>query len=162
MRKNTPYQKELVLEIEMLEEREVMSLKPEPIGPVPSENARLAKIVFSASCTFMKMRDELRTLYQVLIGPRDSKNGTAGLSFKIHPNVNPPLSLVDAQAVSSSLCTDCPFNPTNQHAQSPFIARCDTFNGQDLVTKVTIRTKAARNEIIKNASCQPSLVRRLI
>src|SRR5260370_34983171 len=82
MRKNTPYQKELVLEIEMLEEREVMSLKPEQIGPVPSENARLAKIVFSASCTFMKMRDELRTLYQVLIGPRDSKKIDLSLFFR--------------------------------------------------------------------------------
>ncbi len=41
-----------------------MSLKPEPIGPVPAETARLAKMVFPESCPFMQMRDELGTLYQ--------------------------------------------------------------------------------------------------
>lgn len=41
-----------------------MSLKPEPIGPVPEETARLAKAVFPEGSTFMKMRDELGTLYQ--------------------------------------------------------------------------------------------------
>lgn len=41
-----------------------MSLKPEPIGPVPQETARLAKIVFPEGCTFIKMRDEIGTLFQ--------------------------------------------------------------------------------------------------
>lgn len=41
-----------------------MSLKPEPIGPVPEETARLAKAVFPEGSTFIKMRDELGTLYQ--------------------------------------------------------------------------------------------------
>ena len=41
-----------------------MSLKPIPIGPVPQETARLAKAVFPEGSTFMKMRDELGTLYQ--------------------------------------------------------------------------------------------------
>src|SRR5260221_11233287 len=41
-----------------------MSLKPEPIGPVPEETARLAKAVFPVGSSFMKMRDELGTLYQ--------------------------------------------------------------------------------------------------
>ena len=41
-----------------------MSLKPEPIGPVPEETARLAKAVFPEGCTFIKMRDELGTLFQ--------------------------------------------------------------------------------------------------
>ena len=41
-----------------------MSLKPEPIGPIPQETARLAKAVFPEGSTFMKMRDELGTLYQ--------------------------------------------------------------------------------------------------
>src|SRR5713226_9710557 len=48
----------------MPEEKEVMSLKPEPIGPVPPETARLAKLVFPAGCPWMKMRDEFGTLYQ--------------------------------------------------------------------------------------------------
>src|SRR2546421_8385797 len=41
-----------------------MSLKPESIGPVPEETARLAKAVFPEGCTFIKMRDELGTLFQ--------------------------------------------------------------------------------------------------
>jgi transposase len=41
-----------------------MSLKPEPIGPIPQETARLAKAVFPEGTTFIKMRDELGTLYQ--------------------------------------------------------------------------------------------------
>src|SRR5438477_8745002 len=45
-------------------EEEGMSLKPIPIGPVPQETARLAKAVFPEGSTFMKMRDELGTLYQ--------------------------------------------------------------------------------------------------
>src|SRR6266536_1837162 len=45
-------------------EKIVMSLKPEPIGPIPQETARLAKAVFPEDSTFMKMRDELGTLYQ--------------------------------------------------------------------------------------------------
>jgi len=52
------------VEAEMPEEKEVMSLKPEPIGPVPPETARLAKLVFPAGCPWMKMRDEFGTLYQ--------------------------------------------------------------------------------------------------
>ncbi len=45
-------------------EKEVMSLKPEPIGPIPQETARLATAVFPEGSTFMKMREELGTLYQ--------------------------------------------------------------------------------------------------
>ena len=41
-----------------------MSLKPLPIGPIPQETARLAKAVFPEGSTFIKMRDELGTLYQ--------------------------------------------------------------------------------------------------
>src|SRR5947209_19212317 len=41
-----------------------MSLKPESIGPIPEETARLAKAVFPEGCTFIKMRDELGTLFQ--------------------------------------------------------------------------------------------------
>ena len=41
-----------------------MSLKAEPIGPVPQETARLAKVVFPEGSTFIKMRDELGTLFQ--------------------------------------------------------------------------------------------------
>ena len=41
-----------------------MSLKAEPIGPIPQETARLAKVVFPEGSTFIKMRDELGTLFQ--------------------------------------------------------------------------------------------------
>jgi hypothetical protein len=43
-------------------EEKRMSLKPEPIGPVPEETARLAKAVFPEGSTFIKRRDELGTL----------------------------------------------------------------------------------------------------
>jgi len=41
-----------------------MSLKPEPMSPIPQETVRLAKAVFPEGSTFMKMRDELGTLFQ--------------------------------------------------------------------------------------------------
>lgn len=41
-----------------------MSLKPEPIGPIPSETAHVAKAAYPKGNIFMKMRDELGMLYQ--------------------------------------------------------------------------------------------------
>ncbi len=41
-----------------------MSLKPEPIQPVPEETARVAKAAFPKGSLFMRMRDELGVLYQ--------------------------------------------------------------------------------------------------
>ncbi len=35
-----------------------MSLKPEPIGPVPQETARIAKAAFPKGSLFLRMRDE--------------------------------------------------------------------------------------------------------
>src|SRR3989440_7602187 len=58
-------------------EKEEMSLKPIPIGPVPQETASLAKAVFPEGSTFIKMRDELGTLYQdemfVALFPKDGQ-----------------------------------------------------------------------------------------
>jgi Transposase domain (DUF772) len=45
-------------------EKNVMSLKAAPIGPIPQETARLAKAVFPEGSTCMKMRDEFGTLFQ--------------------------------------------------------------------------------------------------
>ncbi len=41
-----------------------MSLKPEPIGPVPQETVRVAKAAFPKGSLFMRMRDELGVLSQ--------------------------------------------------------------------------------------------------
>ena len=41
-----------------------MSLKPEPICPVPQETAGVAKAAFPNGSTFIKMRDELGVLFQ--------------------------------------------------------------------------------------------------
>src|SRR5437868_5914598 len=41
-----------------------MSLKPEPMCPVPQETARVAKAAFPKGSTFIKMRDELGVLFQ--------------------------------------------------------------------------------------------------
>jgi len=41
-----------------------MSLKPEPIGPVPEETARIARAAFPKGNLYLRLRDELGTLYQ--------------------------------------------------------------------------------------------------
>src|ERR1700730_10060064 len=41
-----------------------MSLKPEPIGHIPPETARVARAAFPKGSIFMKMRDELGVLYR--------------------------------------------------------------------------------------------------
>jgi len=41
-----------------------MSLKPEPIGPVPEETARIAHAAFPKGNLYLRLRDELGTLYQ--------------------------------------------------------------------------------------------------
>jgi len=41
-----------------------MSLKPEPIGSVPEETARIAHAAFPKGNRYMLLRDELGTLYQ--------------------------------------------------------------------------------------------------
>lgn len=46
-----------------LKEESVMSLKPEPIPPVPPATERVAKAAFPKGSTFIRMRDELGTLY---------------------------------------------------------------------------------------------------
>src|SRR5947209_919213 len=44
--------------------REPMSLKPQEIGPLPEETARVARAAFPKGNVFMRMRDELGTIYQ--------------------------------------------------------------------------------------------------
>jgi transposase len=41
-----------------------MSLKPEPVGPVPEETARIARAAFPKGNLYLRLRDELGTLYQ--------------------------------------------------------------------------------------------------
>ena len=41
-----------------------MSLRPEPIGPVPEETTRVAHAVFRRGNVYLKLRDELGTLYE--------------------------------------------------------------------------------------------------
>ncbi len=41
-----------------------MSLKPEPIGPVPEETARIARAAFPKGKLYLRLKDELGTLYQ--------------------------------------------------------------------------------------------------
>ncbi len=41
-----------------------MSLKPEPIPPIPEETERVAKAVFPKGNIYMRMRDEIGTFYQ--------------------------------------------------------------------------------------------------
>lgn len=41
-----------------------MSLQPEPVGPVPEETARVARAAFPKGNVYMRLRDELGTLYE--------------------------------------------------------------------------------------------------
>ena len=40
-----------------------MSLRPEPIGPVPEETARVARAAFPRGNPWLRLRDELGTIY---------------------------------------------------------------------------------------------------
>jgi transposase len=40
-----------------------MSLRAEPIGPVPEETARIARAVFRQGNGYLRLRDELGTIY---------------------------------------------------------------------------------------------------
>jgi Transposase domain (DUF772) len=57
--------KELFRDEEILcKEEKDMSLKPEPLHPIPQETARVAKAAFPKGSLFMRMRDELGILSQ--------------------------------------------------------------------------------------------------
>jgi transposase len=42
----------------------LVSLKPQPIGPVPEETARVARAAFPKGNAFVQMRDELGVLWE--------------------------------------------------------------------------------------------------
>jgi transposase len=41
-----------------------MSLRPEPIGPVPDETARVAQAAFPRGTAWMRLRDVLGPIYE--------------------------------------------------------------------------------------------------
>jgi len=41
-----------------------MALHPEPIGPVPEETARVARAAFPRGSAWLRLRDDLGTIYQ--------------------------------------------------------------------------------------------------
>src|SRR5215469_12524514 len=41
-----------------------MSLKPQELGPIPEETARIARAAYPKGNAWMRMRDELGTIYQ--------------------------------------------------------------------------------------------------
>src|SRR5438876_7076883 len=45
-------------------EEAAMSMRPQPIAPVPEDTARIARAAFPRGNMYMKMRDELGTIYQ--------------------------------------------------------------------------------------------------
>jgi transposase len=48
----------------LLPEVETVSLKPEPIGSVPEETARVSRAAFPKGNTYTRMRDELGVLWE--------------------------------------------------------------------------------------------------
>jgi transposase len=75
-RKRISLFKELVLHIQR-EEKEIMSLKPEPIGPVPQETARVAKAACPKGSAFIQMRDVLGVLFEDSLFPPDGQPALA-------------------------------------------------------------------------------------
>jgi hypothetical protein len=65
------------------EEKEAMSLKPEPIGPIPQETIRVAKAACPKGNTFIHMRDALGVLFEdsmfVKLFPADGQPALARL-----------------------------------------------------------------------------------
>src|SRR5262245_43079317 len=47
-----------------MREEESMSLRPEPVGPVPEETARAARAAFAKGNAYMQLRDVLGVVYQ--------------------------------------------------------------------------------------------------
>lgn len=41
-----------------------MSMRPEPIGPVPADTARVARVAFPKGTTYVQMRDVLGAIYE--------------------------------------------------------------------------------------------------
>jgi transposase len=82
-----------------------MSLKPEPIGPVPSETARIAKTACPKGSTFIQMRDELGTLFQdemfASLFPKDGQPAFAPWKLAVVTIMQFAEGLSDRQAASA-------------------------------------------------------------
>src|ERR1700738_4540659 len=53
-----------------------MSLRPDPIGPVPEETARVAQAAFSRGTAWMRLRDVLGPIYEdAMFAPLFSQRG---------------------------------------------------------------------------------------
>src|SRR5947209_17594719 len=46
------------------EKKEAMSLKPQPIGPIPEETARIARAAYPKGTIYLQLRDTLGTIYE--------------------------------------------------------------------------------------------------
>src|SRR5947209_153153 len=46
------------------EKKEAMSLKPQPIGPIPEETARIARAAYPSGNIYLQLRDTLGTIYE--------------------------------------------------------------------------------------------------
>ena len=58
-----------------------MSLRPEPIEPVPEETARIARLAFPHGSIWLRLRDELGTIYEDdAFAPTSGSTLAAGVS----------------------------------------------------------------------------------
>ena len=82
-----------------------MSLKPEPIGPVPQETARVAKAAFPKGSLFMHMRDELGVLSQdeafAALFPHDGQPALAPWRLALITSMQFAEKLPDRQAADA-------------------------------------------------------------
>ena len=82
-----------------------MSLKPEPIGPVPQETARVAKAAFPKGSLFMRMPDELGVLSQdeafAALFPQDGQPALAPWRLALITSMQFAEKLPDRQAADA-------------------------------------------------------------
>jgi transposase len=82
-----------------------MSLKPEPLCPIPQQTARIAKAAFPKGKTFMTMRDELGVIYQnemfAHLFPRDGQPALAPWRLALVTIMQFVEGLSDRQAVNA-------------------------------------------------------------
>lgn len=85
-----------------------MSLKPDPIGPIPTATARVAKAACPKGSPFIRMRDELGVLFQdkmfTSLFPKDGQPALAPWRLALVTVMQFAEGLSDRQA-AEAVCT---------------------------------------------------------
>jgi transposase len=70
-----------------------MSLRPDPIGPIPEATARVARVAFPKGSAYLRLRDTLGTIYTdadfAALFPCESSASLSQIVKKIEPPGGP-------------------------------------------------------------------------